>query len=122
MGFVGEVARRSTVKETFAYSLAEARAVAGIGRTTMYKLIRERKLRAVKIEGRSFILSHDLRRWLDGMPPIVPDKGLEEKTTAAASEIISAELDVGPATECEQQRRGILMHATDASHDKLRND
>jgi excisionase family DNA binding protein len=91
------------VKETLAYSLAEARAIAGVGRTTMYKLINERKLRAVKIEGRTFILSHDLHRWLDGLPPVVPNKCLKEETTSA-SEIISNELGVEPATKWEEQR------------------
>ena len=57
-----------------AYTIAEACAVAGIRRTTLYKEIRSGDLRAVKIGGRTVILVDDLRRWLDGRPPIIPDR------------------------------------------------
>jgi excisionase family DNA binding protein len=59
----------------FVYSLAEARAVARIGRTTMYKAICAGELRAIKIGRRTFILADDLHRWLDGMPPVIPMQG-----------------------------------------------
>jgi excisionase family DNA binding protein len=55
-----------------AYTISEACAVAGIRRTTLYKEIRSGDLRAVKIGGRTVILVNDLRRWLDGRPPIIP--------------------------------------------------
>jgi excisionase family DNA binding protein len=55
------------------YSIAEACAAAGIRRTTLYKEIRLGGLRAVKIGGRTVILVDDLRRWLDGRPPIIPE-------------------------------------------------
>ena len=57
-----------------AYTIAEACAAAGIRRTTLYKEIRSGDLRAVKIGGRTVILVDDLRRWLDGRPPIIPDR------------------------------------------------
>ena len=43
-----------------AYTIAEACAVAGIRRTTLYKEIRAGDLRAVKIGGRTVILVDDL--------------------------------------------------------------
>jgi excisionase family DNA binding protein len=54
------------------YTIAEACAVAGIRRTTLYKEIRSGDLRAVKIGGRTVILVNDLRRWLDCRPAITP--------------------------------------------------
>jgi excisionase family DNA binding protein len=54
------------------FSIAEACAVAGIRRTTLYKEIRSGDLRAVKIGGRTVILADDLRLWLKGRPPITP--------------------------------------------------
>jgi excisionase family DNA binding protein len=62
------------VTTSLVYSLAEARAVAGVGRTTLYKAIRAGELRAIKIGGRTFILADDLHRWLNGMPPIPPKR------------------------------------------------
>jgi excisionase family DNA binding protein len=56
--------------DRLAYSIAEACAVAGIRRTTLYKEIRSGDLRAVKIGGRTVILADDLRRWLNRRPPI----------------------------------------------------
>ena len=53
-----------------AYSIAEACAAAGIRRTTLYNLIRSGKLRAIKCGGRTLILPDDLRRWLEGLPPL----------------------------------------------------
>jgi excisionase family DNA binding protein len=55
-----------------AYTIAEACAIAGIRRTTLYKHIRAGKLRAIKIGQRTFFLRDDIHRWLEGMPPIVP--------------------------------------------------
>jgi excisionase family DNA binding protein len=58
--------------ERAAYTIAEACAVAGIRRTTLYKEIHSGELRAVKIGGRTVILVDDLRRWLDGRRSIIP--------------------------------------------------
>jgi excisionase family DNA binding protein len=60
--------------ERLAYSVAEACAVAGIRKTTLYKEIRSGDLRAVKIGGRTVILVDDLRHWLNGRPPIIPEQ------------------------------------------------
>jgi excisionase family DNA binding protein len=59
---------------TFVYSIAEACAVAGIRRTTLYKSISAGELRAIRIRGRTLILARDLHRWLEGMPPVQPDR------------------------------------------------
>jgi excisionase family DNA binding protein len=63
--------------DRLAYSIAEACAVAGIRKTTLYKEIRSGDLRAVKIGGRTVVLADDLRRWLNGRPPIIFDQSLE---------------------------------------------
>jgi excisionase family DNA binding protein len=60
-------------KTSLAYSIAEACAVSGIRRTTLYKEINSGELRAVKIGGRTVILADDLRCWLDGKAPIEQD-------------------------------------------------
>jgi excisionase family DNA binding protein len=60
-------------KTSLAYSIAEACAVSGIRRTTLYKEINSGGLRAVKIGGRTVILLDDLRRWLDGRNSIIPE-------------------------------------------------
>jgi excisionase family DNA binding protein len=53
-----------------AYTIAEACAVAGIRRTSLYRAIRSGKLRAIKCGGRTLVLPDDLRRWLEGLPPV----------------------------------------------------
>jgi excisionase family DNA binding protein len=74
-----------------AYSLAEARAIARVGRTTLYKAIGTGELRAIKVGSRTLILERDLYRWLEGMPPIVPSEASPElpsvEPSAASSEI-----------------------------------
>jgi excisionase family DNA binding protein len=56
------------------FTIAEACAVAGIRRTTLYKEIHSGELRAVKIGGRTIILVDDLRRWVKGRPSIIPER------------------------------------------------
>jgi excisionase family DNA binding protein len=60
--------------DQLAYSIAEACAVAGIRKTTIYKEIRSGELSAVKIGGRTVILADDLRCWLNGRAPIIPEQ------------------------------------------------
>ena len=60
-------------KTPVALTIAEACAVRGVRRTTIYKEIRSGELRAVKIGGRTVILVTDLHRWLQDRPPIIPE-------------------------------------------------
>jgi excisionase family DNA binding protein len=53
---------------TFTYSIAEACAISGVRRTSLYKAIRLNKLRAVKAGRRTLILADDLSRWLHLLP------------------------------------------------------
>jgi excisionase family DNA binding protein len=55
-----------------AYTVAEACAVAGIRRTSLYRAIRSGQLRAIKCGGRTLLLPDDLRHWLERPPAIVP--------------------------------------------------
>jgi excisionase family DNA binding protein len=74
-----------------AYSLAEVRAIARVGCTTLYKAIGTGELRAIKVGSRTLILERDLYRWLEGMPPIVPNEASPElpgvEPSGASSEI-----------------------------------
>jgi excisionase family DNA binding protein len=60
--------------DRLAYNIAEACALAGIRKTTLYKKIRCGELRAIKIGGRTAILADDLRRWLNERPPIISEQ------------------------------------------------
>jgi excisionase family DNA binding protein len=50
--------------------IAETCAVLGIGRTSLYELIRAGKLPARKIGRRTIILSADLRRYAESLPTV----------------------------------------------------
>jgi excisionase family DNA binding protein len=53
------------------YTIAEACAVARIGRSTLYKHIRVGDLRAIKIGSRTCVPIDELYRWLNAMPSSV---------------------------------------------------
>ncbi len=57
---------------TLAYTIAEASAIARLGRTSLYKAIRNGELRAIKLGGRTLILPADLQNWLESSPRIIP--------------------------------------------------
>jgi hypothetical protein len=51
------------------YTIAQAVAASGVGRTSLYLAIRRGELRRLKRGARTIILDRDLRRWLEGLPP-----------------------------------------------------
>ena len=53
------------------YTIAEACAVARIGRSTLYKHIRVGNLRAIKIGSRTSVPIDEFYRWLNAMPSSV---------------------------------------------------
>lgn len=50
------------------YTMKEAAAAIGIGRTTLHKAIASGELRAVKLGNRTLIPGDALRSWLDALP------------------------------------------------------
>lgn len=54
--------------EKLAYSIKEAAAVVGVGRTTLWKAITEERLLAVKLGTRTLIPSDALRAWISSLP------------------------------------------------------
>ena len=58
------------MQSSLAYSIAEACARSGIGRTAIYDMINSGKLIARKRGRRTLILADDLRRCLELLPPV----------------------------------------------------
>ena len=54
--------------EKLAYSIKEAAAVVGVGRTTLWKAITEERLLAVKLGTRTLIPKDALRAWISSLP------------------------------------------------------
>jgi excisionase family DNA binding protein len=75
------------------FSIAEACAIAGIRKTTLYKFIRVGQLRAIKVGARTFILALDLYRWLDAMPPVIPDPGPSGENAEESSAVVAASVE-----------------------------
>jgi excisionase family DNA binding protein len=65
------------MEHPLAYSIAEACARSGIGRTAMYDLINNGQLPARKRGRRTLILAEDLRRCLETLPVLMRPKGRE---------------------------------------------
>lgn len=55
--------------DPLAYTIADACAAGGFGRTTAYELIAQGKLDARKIGGRTVILAESLRAYIASLPP-----------------------------------------------------
>jgi excisionase family DNA binding protein len=53
------------VSEKLAYTIAEAVAASGLGRTTIYELIKQGELPRVKVGGRTLIRAQDLAAMLE---------------------------------------------------------
>jgi excisionase family DNA binding protein len=60
-----EKARRGGQAPTVMLSVAEACGKLGIGRTTLYKLIRKKIIKSVKIEGRRLISMKAIERFIE---------------------------------------------------------
>lgn len=59
-------ALETTTRERLAYSIADACAALSLGKTTVYALIGEGKLRTRKVGGRTLIPAASLHAFIDG--------------------------------------------------------
>jgi excisionase family DNA binding protein len=71
-GYRGEESPLRPVVEKLAFTIQEAAAVSSIGQTSLYKAIRERRLKARKYGTRTVITRLDLQAFLDSLPPTSP--------------------------------------------------
>ena len=62
------------MSSVLAYTVEQACEVAGIGRTSLYVLIKTGQLRARKHGSKTLILASDLREWLENLPELVPSR------------------------------------------------
>jgi excisionase family DNA binding protein len=53
---------------TLAYSIEDAAKASGVGRTKLFELIKDGKLRARKVGRRTLITADDLKQMLDNLP------------------------------------------------------
>src|SRR5437660_1352792 len=58
--------------QVLVHSIADACAVARVGKTAIYEAINSGRLPARKRGRRTLILDGDLRRYIDALPPLVP--------------------------------------------------
>jgi excisionase family DNA binding protein len=61
---------RELPPEKLAFTLKEASAALGVGRTTLYAAIADGRLTAVKLGNRTLILGETLRAWLASLPAV----------------------------------------------------
>jgi excisionase family DNA binding protein len=69
-----------------AYTIREACEASGIGRTSLYELLKSGALRARKHGKRTLILHKDLNRWLDSLPSTQPPNARRQKQRQQTSE------------------------------------
>jgi excisionase family DNA binding protein len=53
-----------------AYTIEQAAEAAGVGRSTIYEEIRDKRLTARKLRRRTIITGDDLLTWLQGLPKV----------------------------------------------------
>src|SRR5262245_25974498 len=61
-----------TMSSVLAYTVGQACEVAGLGRTSLYALIKTGQLCARKHGTKTLILASDLREWLESLPELSP--------------------------------------------------
>ena len=73
LGKVGVATVASQIPPS-AFRPADAARFVGIGRSSIYELIRARRLRAVKLDGATLILRVDLEKFLASLPAVEGDR------------------------------------------------
>lgn len=61
---------RRTMNDRLAYTVAEACGALRIGRTTLYKLFNQGKLKPVALGGKTLVLASEVDRFLSELPQI----------------------------------------------------
>lgn len=73
--------------DSMACSISDAAKMLGLGRSFVYELLAQKRLRAVKSGSRTLVLTDSIRDYLDGLPPAEISGRVRERRRRVAAQI-----------------------------------